>query len=69
MRSAALARAAVALEVDGPPQEIEVDDDDDDLDEDEAAVKRMRTVTKGPSDDAQAKFVPLGASERGWDRG
>ena len=68
MRSAALARAAVALEVDGPPQEIEVDDDDD-LDEDEAAVKRMRTVTKGPSDDAQAKFVPLGASEWGWSSG
>ena len=62
MRSAALARAAVALEVDGPPREIEVDDDDD-LDEDEAAVKQMRTVTKGPSDDAQAQFEPLGASE------
>lgn len=60
MRSAALARAAIALEVDGPPGEIEVPSD---LDEDEAAVHRMRAVQKGPSDEAQAMFEPLGACD------
>ena len=65
MRSAAIARAAVALEIDGPPEQIEVADD---LDEDEAAVARMRAVPKDPSDEAQAKFEPLGALSRGSER-